>query len=105
VGIHCVIVEFQLLYGIPGQKQISVESGMDVKSTRYCVTTISMFKSSYFCFSYIFVGLIFTLVSRFFDMMQHFGDCGYFKWADNELSTYERKMLQRLNDIEEHSWA
>jgi hypothetical protein len=46
VGIHCVIVEFQLLYGIPGQKQISVESGVDVKSTRYFVTTISMFKSS-----------------------------------------------------------
>jgi hypothetical protein len=78
---------------------------MDVKSTRYCVTNIFMFNSSYFCFSYIFVCLIFTLVSHFFYMMQRFGDCGYFKWADNELSTYERKMLQRLNDIEEHSRA
>jgi cytochrome c oxidase assembly factor CtaG len=38
-------------------------------------------------------------------MIQHVGDCGYFKWADNELSTYERKMMQRLNDIEEHSRA
>jgi hypothetical protein len=58
-----------------------------------------------FLFFIYFCRLNFYIGFTFFDMMQHFGDCGYFKWADNELSTYERKMLQRLNDIEEHSRA
>jgi hypothetical protein len=38
-------------------------------------------------------------------MMQHVGDCGFFNWADNELSNYERRIMQRLKDIEEHSRA
>ena len=38
-------------------------------------------------------------------MMQHVGDCGFFNWADNELSTYERRIMQRVKDIEEHSRA
>jgi hypothetical protein len=38
-------------------------------------------------------------------MMQQVGDCGFFNWADNKMSIYERRIMQWLKDVEEHSWA
>jgi hypothetical protein len=35
--------------------------------------------------------------------MQQVGDCGFFNWADNEMSSYERRILQRLKDDEQQS--
>jgi hypothetical protein len=37
--------------------------------------------------------------------MQQVGDCCFFDWADNEMSTYERRIMQWLKDIEEQSWV
>ncbi len=33
--------------------------------------------------------------------MQKVSDCNFFGWADNEMSTYERKMVEHLKDMEE----
>jgi hypothetical protein len=37
--------------------------------------------------------------------MQQVSDCGFFDWADNEMSTYERRIMQWLEDVEEQSQA
>jgi hypothetical protein len=37
--------------------------------------------------------------------MQQVGYYGFFDWADNEMSTYEKRIMQRLKDIEEQSRA
>ncbi|XP_059444181.1 uncharacterized protein LOC132176048 [Corylus avellana] len=33
------------------------------------------------------------------------GDCGFFLWADNEMTTYEKRIMRRLKDIEEQTRA
>ena len=74
---------------------------MDEKSTRYCLTTISMFNSSD---QFYFLGLILHCFHIFY-IMQQVGDYGFFNWVDNEMSSYEKRMLQRLNDDEQQSRA
>ena len=37
--------------------------------------------------------------------MQQAGDCGFFNWADNEMSSYEMRMVHRLKDDEQQSRA
>jgi hypothetical protein len=37
--------------------------------------------------------------------MQQVGDCGFFNWADNEMSSYEIRMVHRLKDDEQQSRA
>jgi hypothetical protein len=37
--------------------------------------------------------------------MQQVGDCDLFDWADNKISTYKRRIMQRLKDFEEQSGA
>jgi hypothetical protein len=37
--------------------------------------------------------------------MQQVGDCGFFHWADNEMSSYEIRMVHRLKDDEQQSRA
>ena len=35
--------------------------------------------------------------------MQQAGDCGFFNWADNEMSSYEIRMVHWLKDDEQQS--
>jgi hypothetical protein len=35
--------------------------------------------------------------------MLQVSDGGFFNWADNEMSTYERRIMQWLKDVKEHS--
>jgi hypothetical protein len=37
--------------------------------------------------------------------MQQVGDCGFFNWANNEMSSYEIRMVHRLKDNEQQSRA
>jgi hypothetical protein len=73
---------------------------MDGERTRFCLTTIFMFN---FFDQFFFLGLIFSLLSKIFCFMLQVGDGGFFNWADNEMSTYERRIMQRLKDVKEHS--
>jgi Lon protease-like protein len=37
--------------------------------------------------------------------MQQVGDCGFFNWADNEMSSYKIRMVHQLKDDEQQSRA
>jgi len=43
---------------------------------------------------------VMTLIYSFF-VMQRTGDCDFFAWANNEMTTYETKIMERLKALDD----
>jgi hypothetical protein len=48
--------------------------------------------------------IVMTLIYFFF-VMQRTGDCDFFAWANNEMTTYETKIMERLKVLDDRRKA